>query len=581
MLCINLARLIFLLMTLWTFSAKAQTDLSGIINDYSKVNELTTIDNQTNIEVVSVVGFSVGDLILIIQMKGATIDTTDTEAFGTILDYNNCGNYEYSRIVEVFDQTIRLEDSLCRGYDVEGLVQIVRVPEYESAEIVEDVIAQDWNGTTGGIIAFNVSGTLTLSDSINGSGSGFRGGTRSLNPDGYCGDGSFHYFYPIDGVGLDGFWTEGGAEKGEGIASVSDSIIAGRGSLANGGGGGNKHNNGGGGGGNFTEGGIGGGPLGNDGGYCPFASGIGGRDLGIGYSQNKLFLGGGGGSGDDNNGHGTRGTDGGGIVLINAYEIIGNDQVIVSNGVDQLLVGRAALDGAGGGGGGGTIYLNSTNFTGELKLVTNGGDGGDQGEEVWACVGPGGGGGAGVIISCQENFTENVILEMLPGVSGIIIPSTRPILCADSTYGAKNGESSDLVGVFLFDECDLECGSVPENILGIIPADNLEVVIDSIPDIAPEIVKEIFIIEMPNVFTPNGDGVNDLFIPTKFQGIAHAKLIICNRWGQTIFVTDVLEEGWDGQFNQQKASEGVYFWIIQYTTTEGIELDKHGFFHLN
>ncbi len=65
------------------------------------------------------------------------------------------------------------------------------------------------------------------------------------------------------------------------------------------------------------------------------------------------------------------------------------------------------------------------------------------------------------------------------------------------------------------------------------------------------------VIEMPNVFSPNGDGSNDRFIPMDYTG-ARGTLDIFNRWGQLIFTTSSLAQGWSGK----EAADGTYFFIV-------------------
>jgi gliding motility-associated-like protein len=83
------------------------------------------------------------------------------------------------------------------------------------------------------------------------------------------------------------------------------------------------------------------------------------------------------------------------------------------------------------------------------------------------------------------------------------------------------------------------------------------------------IYKEIKIntdwnIYVPNAFTPNGDGVNDIFQP-KGYGIKKYELQIFNRWGQQIYTTTTFENGWDGSFKGTEESTfkfDVYTWKI-------------------
>jgi gliding motility-associated-like protein len=70
---------------------------------------------------------------------------------------------------------------------------------------------------------------------------------------------------------------------------------------------------------------------------------------------------------------------------------------------------------------------------------------------------------------------------------------------------------------------------------------------------------------MPNVFTPNNDGINDFFKPISFKGIKQGKMTILNRWGQTVFETEDMINGWDGSDNNKQCSDGVYYWFVTYT----------------
>lgn len=73
------------------------------------------------------------------------------------------------------------------------------------------------------------------------------------------------------------------------------------------------------------------------------------------------------------------------------------------------------------------------------------------------------------------------------------------------------------------------------------------------------------VVEMPNVFTPNGDAENEKFIPVKMSGVVSASMVIFNRWGTKVFTTTNLNFGWDGKTDGGKeCSDGVYYWIIEY-----------------
>lgn len=76
-------------------------------------------------------------------------------------------------------------------------------------------------------------------------------------------------------------------------------------------------------------------------------------------------------------------------------------------------------------------------------------------------------------------------------------------------------------------------------------------------------IKPLFTIYIPNAFTPDSDGMNDQFMP-KGAEISEFKMMIFDRWGELIFETENLQEGWDGTANNgSKTSQtGVYVYKI-------------------
>lgn len=72
---------------------------------------------------------------------------------------------------------------------------------------------------------------------------------------------------------------------------------------------------------------------------------------------------------------------------------------------------------------------------------------------------------------------------------------------------------------------------------------------------------------VPNAFTPNGDGLNDVFKPILQCPAESYSLKIFNRWGQMIFETNTPSEGWDGIVKGKLAQRGTYVWTIYYKYT--------------
>lgn len=200
-----------------------------------------------------------GDLLMIYQAQGATINTTNTISYGDVTALNGAGNYDLVRVGSVSGNTITLSCSTIQAYSFIGHVQIIRVPQYTSLTVNSgaSVVAIDWgNPSFGGADAsadvrrrggFNsfFANTLVNNGSINANKAGFRGGTRDNNT---SPPGGFYTAYVTTNDALS-------AEKGESIAGYRPDydLIGGRygrGAAANGGGGGNAHNAGGGGGAN-------------------------------------------------------------------------------------------------------------------------------------------------------------------------------------------------------------------------------------------------------------------------------------------------------------------------------------------
>jgi gliding motility-associated-like protein len=90
------------------------------------------------------------------------------------------------------------------------------------------------------------------------------------------------------------------------------------------------------------------------------------------------------------------------------------------------------------------------------------------------------------------------------------------------------------------------------------------------------IIKPTWQIYIPNAFTPNGDGMNDCFIPVGFNiDSENFAMYIYNRWGEEIYSTKDIEKGWDGSVKGSalKAKQDVYVYLIVIRDIFGIE--KH------
>ena len=402
----------------------------------------------TSIPVGTPVGgpaITAGDLLLVIQMQGATINSSNSISYGN----GSTGSGSTSRTAGTFEFVVAQGPVSSGSVPILGaggggglvnsyshfpttlprrVFQVVRVPQYYSARLTGTVTATPWNGTLGGIVALDVRFFLDLDgQTISVDGQGFRGGGgRSL------GGGSGHSNTDYVRASTVPFH----ASKGEGFAGTPRYVFDGtslvdrggarddypgggyaRGAPGNAGGGGNdwvsanSNNSGGGGGGNGGAGGRGGNSWSSN----QPVGGLGGA--GLAPSSSVLLLGGGGGAGTSNNagpGHGARG---GGIIFLRADQII-DTGILSANG---SIAPDSSQDGSGGGGAGGTINVGSC-LAGAMAGVTARANGGRGGNAVWTAGdfhGPGGGGGGGNILS-----TGAIATSVTGGANGVATTAT-------------------------------------------------------------------------------------------------------------------------------------------------------------
>jgi gliding motility-associated-like protein len=74
---------------------------------------------------------------------------------------------------------------------------------------------------------------------------------------------------------------------------------------------------------------------------------------------------------------------------------------------------------------------------------------------------------------------------------------------------------------------------------------------------------------VPNAFTPDKNGLNDVFRPVFDASVRQYQLTIYNRWGIPIFSSYDISKGWDGTVNRLPQTVGVYVWVISYTSKSG------------
>jgi gliding motility-associated-like protein len=82
------------------------------------------------------------------------------------------------------------------------------------------------------------------------------------------------------------------------------------------------------------------------------------------------------------------------------------------------------------------------------------------------------------------------------------------------------------------------------------------------------LIENEYSLYVPNAFTPDGDGINDVFIP-KGVGILKYDLTIFDRWGEQVFKSTDFFKGWDGSFKGKPCQTGTYIWMIHANIPSG------------
>ena len=99
---------------------------------------------------------------------------------------------------------------------------------------------------------------------------------------------------------------------------------------------------------------------------------------------------------------------------------------------------------------------------------------------------------------------------------------------------------------------------------------------DSIVEINFQLLDCECILYLPNAFTPNGDGVNEIFIPQGFCDLTSYEMYIYSKNNIQIFYSEDLNKGWDGTFKGIPVPTGMYYYALKFTSVDGITNEKRG-----
>ncbi len=181
---------------------------------------------------------------------------------------------------------------------------------------------------------------------------------------------------------------------------------------------------------------------------------------------------------------------------------------------------------------------------------------------------------------CRVSKTANSLINVFPKpYPGFI---TKPSIITDNLGEAELINTTTNATTFKWNVNDIDLGNSQNVKLQFndtvcfvirITASNTDGCIDST---ARKIcVKPAFSFYMPNAFSPNNDGINDVLIPMGNSWLTENYTYrIFNRWGQLIFETHNISDGWDGKVKGTNATDEIYFYYIQIEDFYG---EQHNF----
>jgi gliding motility-associated-like protein len=91
-------------------------------------------------------------------------------------------------------------------------------------------------------------------------------------------------------------------------------------------------------------------------------------------------------------------------------------------------------------------------------------------------------------------------------------------------------------------------------------------------------VKVLHTLEIPNTFSPNGDGINDKWVLNNLEYFTGCSVNIFNRSGQNVYSSSAYSNAWDGTYNGKPLPVGTYYYVIK--TQDAVSSTRTGYITL-
>ncbi|MDP1725820.1 MAG: gliding motility-associated C-terminal domain-containing protein [Bacteroidota bacterium] len=179
-------------------------------------------------------------------------------------------------------------------------------------------------------------------------------------------------------------------------------------------------------------------------------------------------------------------------------------------------------------------------------------------------------------VGCDSIMTINLVLQpinlSLSKSNNISCENPFALLNADGGYTylwypAIGLSNANIANPIAYPDTNTFYFVITQDTLGCTAYDSIEILVNK-----AEVIRGL-----PNVFTPNDDGINDCLPLTSVVQFEYVEFVVFNRWGTTVFSTNSQTGCWDGKLNTgQDVSEGVYFFILNGTSQCDQKINQRG-----
>jgi gliding motility-associated-like protein len=194
-----------------------------------------------------------------------------------------------------------------------------------------------------------------------------------------------------------------------------------------------------------------------------------------------------------------------------------------------------------------------------------------------------------ICFSGAGTFTIEQIVSNSSGadtITSTIVVNATPIIDAGNDVTVDLGQSTTLTAIgtngtytwapFTWLTCEV-CQSTVST-----PDETITytvTVVDSNGCVATDDITVIVdydnVVWVPNIFSPNGDGNNDVLY-VRGKGVASFQFVVYDRWGEKVFETTDLDTGWDGTFRGKKMNKAVFVYYLKGFFNDGSEFNQKG-----